>query len=601
MDQLRRGQRSMSRNDGPQLPNYMKQPMQSSVRNSYAAMARGGSAPRTPSTRTAPAQQTGGARTGGSSGGSGGGNRKKRGPTRSQKLMRLALGVLGVMVAALAVVLLLNGGEKEDPTMIEYMNSDTKFFNGIAIEGVALGGMEMEAAKPLVEQAVQQKLNSVSITLQHADKSWTLTAADMNMSADTDAVLTKAMAFGREGTLSENAQAREELEGGKTFPVTLTPDRTAIMNRLVTLASEANQAPVEPHLIPTLSEDNKQDFEPVEGQDGLALNTEQTADAIIAAITQKQFQTVIDPVFDTIPPTTTLAFLQQNTARISTFTTRFPQSSSDEIVKNRVFNIKKAAGIINGYTAQPGEEWSFNTWVGPRTVKGGWKEANGISGGKEYTLQAGGGICQVSTTLYNALLCGNIPITDRKAHSIPSTYVDKGLDATVDTSGIDLKFRNDTDAPMYIFAYITPDAKSSKYLNITVSIYGKPLPDGVTYKARSEIIETTPRTEIKYVDDPTIPIGYQLEKIKAHDGFKAKAYLEKYVDGKLVETKELYEDKYRGNDAEVHIGTGDPATVPVPGGAVPIAGGGAAAPEGTTPVEGGQDNAGAEIPTLPAA
>lgn len=589
MDQIRQGQRGVSRNEGPQLPNYMKQPVQSSARRTYGAAAYS-STPRTPSTRTAPHQ---GARTGGGSGG----GRKKRGPTRSQKLLRLGLGALALLVVAVAGVLLLTGGGKEGPTMVEYMNSNTKFLDGVSIEGVLVGGKEMEEAKPLVEQAVTERLNSVSITLQHGDKSWTLTAADMNLTANTDEVLTQAMGFGREGTLSENAEAREELEQGKEFSVTLTPDVTAVTNRLITIASEANQAPVEPHLIPTLDEGNKQNFEPVEGQNGLTLNAEQTGQAVIAAMQQKQYQAAVTPVFDTVAPTMTLAFLQQNTARISTFTTRFPQSSSDEIVKNRVFNIKKAADIINGYTVQPGEEWSFNGWVGPRTVKTGWKEANGISGGKEYTLQAGGGICQVSTTLYNALLWGNVPITDRKAHSIPSTYVDKGLDATVDTSGIDLKFKNDTDAPMYIFAYITPDPKSSKYLNMTVSIYGKPLPEGVTYKARSEIIETTPRLEIKYVDDPTIPIGYQLEKIKAHDGFKAKAYLEKYVNGELVETKELYEDKYRGNDAEWHIGTGDPLTVPVPEGAVPIAG--ATIPEGTTPAEGGSGtDTEQEIPTV---
>ncbi|HWR23059.1 MAG TPA: VanW family protein [Feifaniaceae bacterium] len=578
MDQIRQGQRGVSKNDGPQLPNYMKQQAQSAVRRSYAAASNAG-APRVPSARTAPQQ---GARTGGGSGG-----RKKRRPTRSQKYLRLGLGVLALLVVAVAAVLLLTGGDKEDPTMTEYMNSDTRFLSGVAIEGVDVSGLPMEEAKPLVEQAVAGRLNSVSITLQHEDKSWTLTAADMNVSANTEEILTEAMGFGRDGTLSENAEEREELEQGREFSVTPKPDVTAATNRLITIASEANEPPVEPHLIPTLDESNAQNFEPVEGQNGLSLNAEQTAQAVVAAMEQKQYQAAVPPVFDSVAPTMTLDFLMENTKRISTFTTKFPQSSSDEIVKNRVFNIKKAAGIINGYTVQPDEEWSFNGWVGPRTAKTGWKEANGISGGKEYTLQAGGGICQVSTTLYNTLLCGNLPITDRKAHSIPSSYVDKGLDATVDTSGIDLKFKNDTGAPVYIFAYITPDPKSSRNLQITVSLYGKPLPEGVTYKARSEIIETTPRLEVKYVDDPAIPMGYQMEKIKAHDGFKAKAYLEKYVNGELAETRELYEDRYRGNDAEVHIGTGDPLTVPVPDGAVPIAGG--TLPETAAPAEGGAD------------
>ena len=265
-----------------------------------------------------------------------------------------------------------------------------------------------------------------------------------------------------------------------------------------------------------------------------------------------------------------LAFIRENTKRISTYTTRFRTSGSDEVIQNRVFNIRKASSLINCCVVDPGEEWSFNGWVGPRTVETGWKEANGISGGKEYTLQAGGGICQVSTTLYNALLRANIRITERRAHSIPSDYVPKGLDATVDTRGLDLKFINDTGAPLYIFSYITPDAESNRRLNVTVSLYGKPLPDGVTYEARSEIAETIPREDTKYTDDPSIPVGYQVEKVPRRDGIVAKAYLDRYEGGKLIESTLLYTDKYDGNAAEIRRGTGDPTRVAVPEGAVPV-------------------------------
>lgn len=565
MDQERQGRRSVpTSQQGPQLPNYMKQPASraSAARNAAQGSRDAGKPARTSS---------GAAR-------SGNGGRRKRRQSRSQKLMRLAIGVFGVLIVIVAGILLLSGRGSNDQTMLDYMESNKKFVDGVTVAGVDVSGLQMEEAKPLVEQAVSTQLGTVSIILQHEDRSWTLTATDMGLRANTDDILLEAMAYGRGGLLGASAEERETLEGaGKAFDVTFTPDTTSVSNRIAAIAAEANVAPVEPYLVPSLSEDNVQSFEPVEGKKGLTVNAEQSIAKVIEAVANGEYQKVIEPVYDTVEPTMTLAFLQENTKRISSYTTRFPTSSSDEVVKNRVFNIKKAAARINCYVAQPDEEWSFNDWVGPRTKETGWKEANGISGGKEYTLQAGGGICQVSTTLYNALLSGNIPVTDRTAHSIPSSYVDKGLDATVDTSGIDLKFNNDTGAPIYIFVYITPDASSSRYLNITVSLYGKPLPEGVTYKPRSEITETTPRTEITYVDDTTIPVGYQLEKVKAHDGYKAKAYVDKYVNGKLEETIYLYEDKYRGNNAEVHVGTGDPLTVPVPEGATLV--------PGATPIE----------------
>ncbi len=569
MDQERQGRRSVSASQqGPQLPNYMKQPAARAAAGRSAAESgrSAGNLVRSASHTTR----------------AGNGGKRKRRQTRSQKLMRLAIAVFGGLIVVVAGILLLSGGSSNDQTMLDYMESNKKFVDGVTVAGVDVSGMEMEEAKPLVEQAVSAKLGAVSIILQHEDKSWTLTAADMGLSANTDGILVEAMAYGRGGLLGASAEERETLEAtGKAFDVTFTPDTVAVSNRIAAIASEANVAPVEPYLVPSLSESNAQSFEPVEGKNGLAVNAEQTIAKVLEAVTNGEYQKVIEPVYDTVAPTMTLAFLQENTKRISSFTTRFPTSSSDEVVQNRVFNIKKAAARINCYVVQPDEEWSFNDWVGPRTKETGWKEANGISGGKEYTLQAGGGICQVSTTLYNALLSGNIPVTDRTAHSIPSTYVDKGLDATVDTSGIDLKFKNDTGAPVYIFVYITQDSSSSRYLNITVSLYGKPLPEGITYKPRSEVTETIPRTEITYVDDATIPVGYQLEKVKAHDGYKAKAYVDKYVNGKLEESIYLYEDKYRGNNAEVHIGTGNPLTVPVPEGATLI--------PGATPIENPDD------------
>jgi vancomycin resistance protein YoaR len=312
-----------------------------------------------------------------------------------------------------------------------------------------------------------------------------------------------------------------------------------------------------------------QNFTFYDGKNGYSFDVEATAKLVKDIVASGELNAQLKPVYTEAVPTMTLDFIKENTKRISTYTTRY-RGGGSEIVENRVFNIQKATGILNCHVVLPGETFSYNEVVGPRTTEGGWKEANGISNGKEYTLQAGGGVCQTSTTLYNALLCGNLNVTDRSKHSIPSDYVDKGLDATVDTSGIDLKFLNDTGAPLYIFMYIKPDPDDSKYLTVTVSLYGKPLPEGIEYKPRSVVTATAVQDQPVYIEDSAIPRGYQLISVQPHDGFTAEAYLDKYVNGVLESSEYLHTDTYRGNPAEIRIGTGDPAVLAVPPGATPV-------------------------------
>jgi vancomycin resistance protein YoaR len=178
----------------------------------------------------------------------------------------------------------------------------------------------------------------------------------------------------------------------------------------------------------------------------------------------------------------------------------------------------------------------------------------------DYEMQAGGGICQVSTTLYNALLCNGpeIGITERKHHSWPSHYADYGLDATVSTGGPNLVFVNNTSATLYIFAY----ANDEDY-TMTVYIYGAPLPDGVTYKVRGVTTETNEPEEPIVTENPNWPTGFTYKEISSRTGYVAVAYRDKYINGELAETEELYTDTYRAVQGKTTIGTGD-ASLPEP-------------------------------------
>jgi len=496
----------------------------------------------------------------------GGSKKRKR---RRQKTTARTWIVASVLVLIAAVLVVLFGGDRGE-ALGSVTDGDEKILEGVYIDNTYVGGKTADEALAQVTELAHAKIAQAGITLTSDNGSYSLSAEELGLSAGINEVVAEALAYGRSGNMFENARLKAELkETGKNFTLSYSVKDTTLFVSLQDIKAQFDISPEEPHAVPSLSGAFVQNFTFYDGKNGYSLNVEATAKLVKDIVASGELNGQLKPVYTETPPSMTLDFIKENTERISTFTTRYRSGGSD-IVENRVFNIQKATDILNCHVVLPGETFSYNEVVGPRTTEGGWKEANGISGGKEYTLQAGGGVCQTSTTLYNALLCGNLNVTDRSKHSIPSDYVDKGLDATVDTSGIDLKFLNDTGAPIYIFMYIKPDSNDSKYLTVTASLYGKPLPEGIEYKPRSVVTATTVQEQPVYIEDSAIPRGYQLTSVQPHDGFTAEAYLDKYVNGELEGSEYLHTDKYRGNPAEIRIGTGDPAVLVVPPGATPV-------------------------------
>ena len=134
---------------------------------------------------------------------------------------------------------------------------------------------------------------------------------------------------------------------------------------------------------------------------------------------------------------------------------------------------------------------------------------------------------------------------------------------------LDLEFINDTGAPIYLFAYCE-SVEGRHREDITFLVYGKPLENGVSYKTRSETIETIPRNNVHYTDDYTIPRGYKVVTIEARPGYVAEVYLDKYVGDGLVSSEYLYTDRYEGNDEEALRGAASPKYYEPPANAVPI-------------------------------
>ena len=474
--------------------------------------------------------------------------------------------IAGIFVAVLAIAILLAAKQLEvsaEGTLI--VGSVQKMPEGISILGLDVSGMTKNAARTIVSAAADELQQNAAVTLLCDGTQYTIPAGKIGLAYDIESTLQRALKYDPKDAVVNVGEG----DPGQINDI-FTWDSDLLTGALDEAALQFDREAEEPVPLGTLNEDHTVRFTQQEGKSGRKLNVEATAEKIEVAFRDGNYEAEIQGVVEEIQPKLTQDMLSGSIVLRASYSTRFPTSSSDETVQNRVFNIEKAAGIINECVVLPQEEWSFNDYVGLRSYESGWKGANGIVDGKGYEVQAGGGICQVSSTMYNALLCADVKITDRRAHSIPSTYVAEGLDATVDSTGIDLRFLNDTGAPLYLFTYIE-DTESSRYREITFLVYGAPLPNGVTYKTSSTVVEVTDRSgDIVYTDDDTIPRGYKVVQVEHRDGYKVEAYRDKYVNGVYEGSELLYTDTYKGNAEESLRGTASPKYYEPPADAVPI-------------------------------
>lgn len=213
---------------------------------------------------------------------------------------------------------------------------------------------------------------------------------------------------------------------------------------------------------------------------------------------------------------------------------------------NRKDNVALACRKIDGTVLYPEDEFSFNDIVGARTVENGFKSAYIIKDG-EFVEGIGGGVCQVSSTLYNCALLANLTITCVRAHSLPVSYVAPSFDAMVSTAS-DLRFVNTLSSPVTIKMFA-----DGKYLK--AEMYGI---ESCTIRRRSQTIETLP-FEVEYRDDATLKLGEEIIDTYGKAGLRSQGFLEYYQNGKLLKTVLIRKDTYFPQKRIVLRGTADSA------------------------------------------
>lgn len=227
--------------------------------------------------------------------------------------------------------------------------------------------------------------------------------------------------------------------------------------------------------------------------------------------------------------------------KLATFTTRYDVSNKD-----RTVNLVLACQKLNEKVVSPGEVFSYNKTLGARTVAAGYKNAKVYSNG-EVVDGIGGGICQISSTLYNSVLLANLEIVERRNHQFVTSYLPAGRDATVVYGMTDFQFKNIRKYPIRIVA-------TAQNGIATISIYGLKEENEYTFTFNTKTIASIPFT-IKYVEDNTLPVGTEKVKQKGANGLKTETYMTKMLNGKVISTTLLSKDTYDAMNKIVLKGT----------------------------------------------
>ena len=500
--------------------------------------------------------------------------KKKKKRNKSGSVLKT---VIIVMVSTLILVggvfayLYFNGEYKEK--LRQSIIESSVFHQGVSIGGIDVSGMSPEEARMALSAVEQAIKDETFFNFQFDGKSYRADSSYFDITFNTEDAIKEGLSLARSGDLASLQAELDSIDNeGRAYDLEYTVKPTRVeafihgfADSLTTEAVPASvsvktldiddatkaQAAVNIALPKDGSITDKRDmlFSFVPAVEGYGIDIVSLLETVNQRTADKDFGDV-QVAMANIPSDITIESLKESLVlRGSAFTSyRSTRSNS-----NRVFNLKKATGLTYGTVILPGEEFSANTILGDRYERYGWKMAPAVVGGGAATEdQPGGGVCQISTTVYNAVLKSDLEITYRRNHSSRSGYVDGGMDATINTGTIDFTWKNNTESPIYVFTWVD----TSDY-TVVCEIYGQPFPDTFdTIELSSKLTETIPAPQTVYEAQSWISSPYWLKFKAAKDGYVYKSYATYKKDGAVVETKEIATSKYNAHALTYHVWPG---------------------------------------------
>lgn len=411
---------------------------------------------------------------------------------------------------------------------------------GVKIEGIKVSGLTKEEAIDKVSKVKDEENKDVKLKFITDEKEYYLPMYDLGYNLSIEEAVEDAYNIGRNeggfknffellgvGIFHRNIELNESFEENKV--------NLAIDN----LEEKIYKRPKDAELI---YKDG--DVKILKESNGQTLDVKKTKESINSYLLNRD--DIILPIKTLSPKTYEKDFLGIDSL-LADFSTKYSSSAA-----NRKDNIALGASFFNDLLIKPEEEISFNKKAGGITEEQGFKPAGVIVNG-EYDTGIGGGICQVSTTLYNALILADVEITERTNHSRPINYVPLGTDAAVASGYKDLKFKNSFENPIYIKSYA--DGNELRF-----RVFGNSSDKDYDINIVPKFISEKEPNEIKKYST-SIPVGQTDVKSRGSKGYYYETYKETIKDGEVVKKEKISTSNYIAKDRVVVIGEGDPDTI----------------------------------------
>ncbi len=410
--------------------------------------------------------------------------------------------------------------------------NNNKIAKNTYIKDVNVSDLSKEEAKKKI--LTECKIDK--ITFVYDDKKWEINPDDIDTSYDLDKTIENAYNVNRNKNIFLNIIGTLKSNFGFENHINLLVDcdESKVISQLEKISKDIN---IEKENAKLNIENSK--IEVSDDKAGIEVDINSTLSNLKKSLQDGRFEESL--VVTKVEPEIKKEDLQDVNTLLGSY-----QTVLSDISPGRVENIKIATERTSGVLLMPGEEFSYNNHTGLRTVKNGYKNATVIVSG-EAVQGVGGGVCQVSTTLYNAVLYAGLDIVKISNHSIPSTYVDKGRDATVSDGGIDFIFKNNYNQPVYIQNY---------YYNgvITCQIYGN-IGDKQNIKISTNIDKVT-KAETKKEKDSTLEKGKEKILERGRDSYTVSTYRTYYdKNGAEVKTEKVATSFYPSKQQVMAIGT----------------------------------------------
>ena len=415
-----------------------------------------------------------------------------------------------------------------------------RIYKNILVNEIDIGDLEKVEAMNKLNTKLQIPIDQKIIKLKdiEQEKEYDFSFKDFNAHYDIEKIINKAYDYARNGNFIKRY---EEVVKLRKNPLKLNAEyiinREFIKTKLADIESSVYIKPKDAYIY---RENGK--FITVEGKDGRKLNPDKNLDLIIDLLNKKTGGE-INLIFDSVSPRYSKNDFAKTKDLLGTFKTVFGNS---KISRNQ--NIINAARKINNNVVYPGEIYSLNNNLKPFSIKNGYVNAPIIVNGK-LTDGMGGGICQLSTVLYNAVLYSELDIVERRNHSLKVGYIDYGFDATLAGDYIDLKFKNNTSVPLLIESVINQNS-------LVINIYGeetRPQTRKITFQ--NELVAKIPAPAETIIYTNELPEGEKRFETRSKNGFRYKLYKIIYENGVQKEKVLVNTSYYRPTRGTVKVGT----------------------------------------------